>query len=487
MHDLTKIQKTFNEIVFSRLRDNILERNGIGKDEELIGEELFSQREIITVPFGHIEYFLAIEDEKVLLYVEKASRMGSHDICIIDDDSYECIDVYDGYPPELKEKYFGHLKRIKKRRNRFEENLKKLSEEKKTKGEMKMDCIKNGIMGQIVGDALGLPVQFQPREERDIDPVTDMIGDGAFELPAGSWSDDSSLILATMDGLIKSLNEDNDLDSSLNLSGNNDLDPTSLNEIIDWEIIMRNFSNWLNLGDYTPYGFSFDIGGATMAGICRYDDGWEPLECGGIGERDNGNGSLMRILPIAFFIYHLSKKYSFTEEYKMTAVHNLSSLTHRHKRSQMCCGIYVNIALEFIDNFENGKGLGLEELISSGINKSKEYYFNNYSFEEELHHFDRVFSLNIQNLPRDEIKSGGYCISSLEASIWCLLNNENYKDTLLTAVNLGYDTDTTACVVGGLAGIFYGYEDIPTDWIKQLAKLNYIEDLIGKFSQSLFD
>lgn len=350
-----------------------------------------------------------------------------------------------------------------------------------------MDCIKNGIMGQIVGDALGLPVQFRSREERDIDPLTDMIGDGAFELPAGSWSDDSSLILATMDGLIKSLNGDNNLDFSLNLNGNNDLDPTSLNEIIDWEIIMRNFSNWLNHGDYTPYGFSFDIGGATRDGIYNYDDGWEPLECGGIGERDNGNGSLMRILPIAFFIYYLSKKYSFIEEDKMTAVHNLSSLTHRHKRSQMCCGIYVNIALEFIDNYENNKGLDLEELISIGIKKSKEYYYNNDSFKEELHHFDRVFSLNIQNLPRDEIKSGGYCISSLEASIWCLLNNENYKDTLLTAVNLGYDTDTTACVVGGLAGIFYGYEDIPADWITQLAKLDYIENMIGKFSQSLID
>lgn len=133
MYDLTKIQKTFNERVFSRLDDEILERNGIDKDEELIREELFRQREIITVPFGHIEYFLAIEDEKVLLYVEKASRMGSHNICIIDDDSYECIDVYDGYPPELKERYLDHLKRIKKTRNRFEENLKKLSEEKSIK------------------------------------------------------------------------------------------------------------------------------------------------------------------------------------------------------------------------------------------------------------------------------------------------------------------------------------------------------------------
>ena len=191
----------------------------------------------------------------------------------------------------------------------------------------------------------------------------------------------------------------------------------------------------------------------------------------------------MRILPISLFIHYLSQKYSFDEEDKMEAVHNLSSLTHRHRRSQMTCGIYVNIALEFLEN--NGSDLSLEELIANGINKSKEYYFNNPSFEKELHHFDRVFSLNIQNLPRDEIKSGGYTISSLEASIWCLLNNENYKDTLLQAVNLGYDTDTTACIVGGLAGIYYGYEDIPNEWITQLARSDYIEDLIEDFALTL--
>ena len=330
-----------------------------------------------------------------------------------------------------------------------------------------MDYIKSGIFGQIVGDALGLPVQFRPREDRDLDPVTDMRGYGAFDMPPGSWSDDSSLILATMDGLAASLKKEERLEN------------LSLNEIIDYEIIMKNFSRWLNEGKFTPYGFAYDVGGATMDGIRRYDRGTEPTLSGGIGEGDNGNGSLMRILPIAFFIYCLSQKYSFDEDDKMEAVHNLSSLTHRHKRTQIACGIYVNIALEFLENHDST--LSLEDLIANGINKSKEYYYNDASFENQLHHFDRVFSLNIQNLPRDEIKSGGYCISSLEASIWCLLNNENYKDTLLQAVNLGYDTDTTACIVGGLAGIYYGYEDIPNDWINQLAKLDYIEEVVNDF------
>ena len=113
MHDLTNIQKMFYELILSRLNDEILIRNDIHKDEELIREELFEMREIIEIPFGSIIYFLALEDEKPALYVELASRMGSDDLYIIKEDSYECHDIYDGYPPEIKDNYFAHLKNIK--------------------------------------------------------------------------------------------------------------------------------------------------------------------------------------------------------------------------------------------------------------------------------------------------------------------------------------------------------------------------------------
>ena len=124
MHDLTNIQKTFNELIMSRLDDKILERNNIGENEELIREELFEMKEIIEVPFGSIIYFLATEDGKPVLYVEIASRMGSDDLYIIKEDSYDCYDIYDGYPPEIKDKYFGHLKNIKGTKDRFGKNKK---------------------------------------------------------------------------------------------------------------------------------------------------------------------------------------------------------------------------------------------------------------------------------------------------------------------------------------------------------------------------
>ena len=119
MHDLTNIQKTFNELILSRLGEEVLKRNDIHEDEELIRDELFEMKEIIEVPFGSIIYFLALEDENPVLYVEIASRMGSDDLYVIKEDSYDCYDIYDGYPPEIKDKYFGHLKNIKETRDRF--------------------------------------------------------------------------------------------------------------------------------------------------------------------------------------------------------------------------------------------------------------------------------------------------------------------------------------------------------------------------------
>ena len=119
MHDLTKIRKSFDELVLSRLSEEVLRRNNIGEDEELIREELFEMREIIEVPFGSIIYFLALEDENPVLYVEIASRMGSDDLYIIKDESCECYDIYDGYPPEIKDKYFEHEKNIKRTNDRF--------------------------------------------------------------------------------------------------------------------------------------------------------------------------------------------------------------------------------------------------------------------------------------------------------------------------------------------------------------------------------
>lgn len=339
--------------------------------------------------------------------------------------------------------------------------------------------IKGGIFGLVVADALGVPYEFKSREYCDENPMIDMIGYGTYNQPPGTWSDDSSMALATVDGLTYSLRSNKHAFAE----EGSDLD---ILEIIDYEDIMKKFCDWLFNGEYTPYGEVFDHGGTTEFGICNFKNGCEPILSGGNGTSDNGNGSLMRILPIAYFIYFLSKRYSFSEADKMQAIHNLSSLTHRHKRSQMACGIYVLIAIELLKNsLEDANALSLDELVNQGIQLAKEYYLNNEDFKHQLSHFDRILSFDFQNCPRSEIKGRGYVVASLEAALWCLLKNNSYEETALSAVNLGKDTDTTAAIAGGLAGIYYGYEDIPKDWLGKIARFDYIDGLIEDFANSL--
>lgn len=337
---------------------------------------------------------------------------------------------------------------------------------------------KSGIFGLVVADALGVPYEFSSREECDEKPMTDMIGFGTYNQPPGTWSDDSSMTLATVDGLTYSLRSNREKlgeeGSDLNLLG-----------LIDYYDIAEKFCKWLFDNEYTPYNEVFDYGGTTSDGICNFKNGCEPTLSGGIDTNDNGNGSLMRILPIAYFIYFLSLNYKISEDDKMQAIHNLSSLTHRHKRSQMACGIYVLIAIELLKNrFEDENSLSLKESVNNGIELAKEYYYGNDDFQHQLSHFKRILSLDFQKCPREEILGRGYVVASLEAALWCLLKNDSYRETALAAVNLGKDTDTTAAIAGGLAGIYYGYDEIPSHWLDQIARFDYIVELIDEFSNS---
>ena len=333
-----------------------------------------------------------------------------------------------------------------------------------------------------MADALGVPYEFSSRGFCDENPMTDMIGFGTYNQRPGTWSDDSSLALAALDGLTFSLksNKDNMEDSNIDIS-----------EIIDYEDIMKRFSDWLVKADYSPYGEVFDVGITTRRAIEEYY--WrncKPLLCGGDYVSDCGNGSLMRILPIAFFIYFLSLKYSFSQDDMMNAIHNLSSLTHRHERCKIVCGTYVLIAIELLKNSFEDNGLSLEELVANGIELANEYYSNDGDLQDEYNYLisdeaEKIFKGDLKNVSREEVSGKGYVITSFEAALWCLLNNDSYRETALAAVNLGDDTDTTAAIAGGLAGIYYGYDDIPSHWLEQIAKFDYIDELIDSFSDSL--
>lgn len=287
--------------------------------------------------------------------------------------------------------------------------------------------VKDGIIGLVIGDALGVPVEFYSRNELKEEPVTDMREYGTYNMPKGTWSDDSSMTIATMASII-------------NKQG------------IDYDDIMDNFCEWAFNSKYTQYNDTFDYGSTTIRGLERYKEGIEPLKCGGSRPRDNGNGSLMRILPLAF-IKNIDYK----------TIENVSGLTHAHGRSKISCVLYIEIAKSMINN-----DLSIDEHIKNSCEKIKEHYKSH----EELKHFKRIFDDDWAG----EIRSGGYVIDSLESTIYCLKTTDNYKDAILKAVNLGGDTDTTAAICGGLAGIYYGFDEIPIDWIESI---KYIEKVIS--------
>ncbi len=285
-----------------------------------------------------------------------------------------------------------------------------------------MNKIYNGIMGLVVGDALGVPAEFK---KRDTYKITDMTGFGTHNQPPGTWSDDSSMTLATLESIGR-------------------LKKIDLNDI------MRNFCRWLYEGEFTPYGKVFDVGGTTRRAIERYAEGAAIGECGGREVTNNGNGALMRVLPLTFA----------KGDYK--AVCDVAGLTHRHGISIKACVLYVSAADKIL------REVSFEEVLEDMCSDS----------------WSRTIGLrDVRGIGREEVKSTGYVVDTLEAGLWCLYNTDSYRDCVMTAVNLGDDTDTVAAVAGGLAGLMYGCggkRGIPDEWIRQIPRREWIKGLCDK-------
>lgn len=278
-----------------------------------------------------------------------------------------------------------------------------------------MVSLKSAIYGLAVGDALGVPFEFK---KRGTFLCQGMTGHGTHNQQAGTWSDDTSMTLATC----QSIKDNHGICES---------------------DIRKKFLDWLNTGAFTPDGVAFDCGVTTYEALHR-----------GTGSRDfysNGNGALMRILPLAFI--------DCTDE----EIDTVSAMTHAHEISKEACRIYVKIARTLL------AGENLRSAIQA-VEMSKV--------------FERIHEL--ENLSEAEIKSSGYVVDTLEASLWCLLQTENYQDAVLKAVNLGDDTDTVGAVTGGLAGILYGYSGIPGEWIDALRKKELIDRSLVVFNHVSF-
>ena len=301
--------------------------------------------------------------------------------------------------------------------------------------------IKSVMIGHAVADALGVPVEFCEREELVENPVTDMMGYGTYDVPAGAWSDDTSMSLCALDAMCR--------------------------EGWKWEDIMNNFAEWLENGKYTPTGESFDVGRTCLHAILRYCRDGDSKKCGGIDERSNGNGSLMRINPFVLWATMTFSNHSNDGYWQwMGCIKRASELTHAHDRSIMGCTIYA-YCLSFL----------LKEATRESLVAGIKFAGDDLDYLPEYEPYKRIFDSNFEKLRADEIKSSGYVVDTLEAALWCLLTTDNYRDCVLKAVNLGGDTDTIAAVAGGLAGALYGYDGIPEEWRNTLIKREYIEEM----------
>ena len=317
------------------------------------------------------------------------------------------------------------------------------------------DATRAALLGLATGDALGVPVEFAGRPARLADPVTGMRAFGTHDQPAGTWSDDSSLTFCLAETLAR---------------------PGGLTAAPDLTDFGNRAINWLDHAYWTATGTTFDVGGATRAAIQNLKRGVSPAEAGPKSEMDNGNGALMRILPLAFHQTWRAETLDPPAAWALTAA--VAQVTHGHPRSTLGCFLYLLVARELWRGAAPAAAYKAMRHAANAWLKGAAPE----AAQREKSHYSAVLDGSLTGLPLRHIRASGYVVHTLEAALWCLLNRENYPDTVLTAVNLGDDTDTTGAVAGGLAGLLYGAAAIPAGWLTVLARRTDIEELAARLA-----
>ena len=308
-----------------------------------------------------------------------------------------------------------------------------------------MSIVKDGIIGHAIGDAMGVPIEFTLRENLLDNPVTEMLGHGTYDVEKGSFSDDTSMEIALIDSYVKK-------------------------EEFDYDDIMNNFSLMISEGKFTPDDKLFDIGITCSTAVNNYLKGTPPLESGLDDYNSNGNGSLMRILPVVYYAHY--KKLKQVEILEL--VRKVSSLTHRHEISIIGCYLYVNYVLNIINGKDKYAALSMLKALDLSMFK-----------EENIEKYHRILEDNLKDLKLNEIRSSGYIVDSLEAALWVVLNTDSYSSSIIGAINLGEDTDTIGAITGSITGILYGYNSIPKSWLESLRKREYLEQYCRSFENVL--
>ncbi|MDR2195677.1 MAG: O-acetyl-ADP-ribose deacetylase [Gallionellaceae bacterium] len=283
------------------------------------------------------------------------------------------------------------------------------------------------LLGLACGDAVGVSVEFLARGS--FPPVTGMSGGGIFNLEAGKWTDDTSMALCLAESLVEEKR----------------FDPHGQ---------MTRYLNWWRHGYFSSTGTCFDIGGTTRSALARFEVSDNPYS-GSDAPNTAGNGSLMRLAPVALFFHpDLSLVLRYAAE--------SSRLTHAAPEAVDCC-----------------------RLLAFVISRALSGLHRNALLLDAAQHLKEPAVLAIANgsyLSKSEsnIRGSGYAVESLEASLWCIAHTNSFRDAILAAANLGDDADTTAAITGQIAGALYGRDAIPQDWLDRLYMRGDIEFLASQ-------
>ena len=301
------------------------------------------------------------------------------------------------------------------------------------------------LVGLATGDALGVPLEFQPRGAMPL--VTEMIGNGPFHLKPGEWTDDTSMALCLGQSL-------------LDCNG------------FDAEDQMKKYWGWVEQGYMSSTGKMFDIGNTTAEALCRYRKTGNPYA--GVSEGSaSGNGSLMRLAPIPMF--YKNKSYgSLLADYSdaNTGACASSRVTHGSDDCIHSCALFSVMLYKALHGASKSEILDGDE---------KTWKHPPYGGAIPLTPNVRdIAKGSYKTKVREQIQSSGYVIHTLEASLWAFYNTFTFEEGAVLAVNLAEDSDTTGAVYGQIAGAYYGYDAIPKRWLDKIVKLDMIVEMADK-------
>lgn len=291
---------------------------------------------------------------------------------------------------------------------------------------------RGALLGLAAGDALGTTVEFEP--PGSFAPLTDIVGGGPFGLKPGQWTDDTSMAICLAESLVER-------------SG------------FDARDQMKRYLRWYRQGYHSSTGVCFDIGITTSAALHRFESTGEPMS-GPTAPDTAGNGSLMRLAPVALF-------YSGDPRAAVRYAAQSSRTTHGNPAAVDACRYFAGLLVGA------ASGVAKDQLLGEMYSPVREGWTETPLVPE----IEEVARGSFRRRQPPEIRGSGYVVRSLEAALWALHHHDDFRSGALAAVNLGEDADTTGAIYGQLAGTLYGAGGIPASWRERIWNGAQIEEL----------